>query len=255
MTGKPSADRTVVEVHTDPDGRRARCRTVGGALAARILETDGKGARVALVATRALLLAGDHVEIDFVVGPGAWLEVSEITGTVAYDADGAKSSWSLSARIAAQGSLLWDAPPFVVATGADVTRTTVVDLAPGSCAGWREAVVMGRTGETGGRIRTTTLVTTGAVPILIDEVVLGDADVDLVTLGSARVVDTATVVGFRPPWVTEDGRSTRLELSAPGATARHLVTRAHESALDETWPVWVASVRANRGARAGEGLP
>lgn len=246
MTGQPSADRTVVEVHTDPDGRRARCRTTGGALAARVLETDGQGARVALVATRALLLADDHVEVDLVVGPGAWLEVTEITGTVAYDAGGAASSWALSARVAAYGSLLWDAPPFVVATGANVTRSTTVELADGACAGWREAVVIGRTGEPGGRIRTTTRVTVGAIPALVDELVLGDQDIDLATRGGARVVDTVTVVGFRPPSGGEDHGATRLDLAAPGAAARHLTCRAHESAIDETWPVWAAAVRRTR---------
>ena len=56
---------------------------------AQVTET---GARVGLVATTALLLGGDHVEIDIDVGPGAWLEVVEIAGTVAYDADGVASS-------------------------------------------------------------------------------------------------------------------------------------------------------------------
>jgi urease accessory protein len=246
------SSRTVVEVHADPRGARASCRTVTGALSARVLGTDSRGAHVALVANRALLLAGDHVEVELVVGPGAWLTVTEITGTVAYDAGGVASSWSVSARVGAGASLLWDAPPFVVATGADVARSTVVELAAGAVAGWREAVVLGRTGEAGGRVRTTTRVTLGDVPVLVDEVVLGAPDADLVTRGTARVVDTTTLVGLRAAPVdgpAEDG-PTMLQLAGPGTVARQLTDHVHESALDHLWPAWQEQVRRAHAAAA-----
>lgn len=249
--------RTVVEVHADPGGVRASCRTVPGLLSPRVLTMDDRGAHVALVATRALLLAGDHVEIELVVGPGAWLTVTEVTGTVAYDAGGAASSWTVSARVGPGAALLWEAPPFVVATGARVERATTVDLAPGAVAGWREAVVIGRTDEIGGVIRSVTRVAQEGAPLLVDDVVLGDPGTDLVTRGPHRVMDTATVVGFRPTSlpdaVTPDG-VTVLDLAGPGAIARTLTTRAHESAVDTRWLPWRDELRDVHRRRArGDG--
>lgn len=253
--------RTVVEVHADPRGVRATCRTATGALAARVLGSDHRGAHVALVATRALLLAGDHVEIDVVVGPGAWLEIEEVTGTVAYDASGVPSSWSVRARVGAGGSLVWDAPPFVVATGAHVERWTDVTLAPGAVAAWREALVLGRTGEAGGFVRSTTRVAQedaqgdvpAYVPLLVDEVVLGDPRSDLVARGGARVLDTLTVVGRRPEDpgvpVPADG-AVVLELAGPGTVARALGPHTHDPVLDRRWAAWRAEIAAARVAPA-----
>lgn len=256
MTGRPGAGaRTVVEVHADPRGVRATCRTSTGALAARVLASDHRGAHVALVANRALLLAGDHVEIEVVVGPGAWLEIEEVTGTVAYDASGVPSSWSIGAQVGAGGSLVWDAPPFVVATGAHVERRTDVALGAGAVAAWREALVLGRTGEVGGFVRSTTRVAQEAVPVLVDDVVLGDPRSDLVTRGGARVLDTLTVVGLRPqPRSAPEPATgaTVLELAGPGLVARELTTHTHDPVLAGWWSAWrreiswVCSARAPR---------
>jgi urease accessory protein len=252
VTGLPGdGARTRVEVHADPRGVRAVVRTATGALAARVLASDHRGAHVALVANRALLLAGDHVEIDVVVGPGAWLEIEEVTGTVAYDASGVPSSWSIDARVDAGGSLVWNAPPFVVATGAHVERRTDVALGAGAVAAWRESLVLGRTGEVGGFVRSATRVTQEGVPVLVDDVVLGDPRSDLVTRGGTRVLDTATVVGFRPGELLHaeaaDG-VTVLELAGPGVVARDLRAHTHDPALDGRWAAWRGATGAARRA-------
>jgi urease accessory protein len=253
VTGRPGGGaRTRVEVHVDPRGARAVIRAATGALAARVLASDHRGAHVALVANRALLLAGDHVGIDVVVGPGAWLEVEEVTGTVAYDASGVASSWSIDAQVDAGGSLVWDAPPFVVATGAHVERRTDVTLGTGAVAAWREALVLGRTGEVGGFVRSATRVTQEGVPVLVDDVVLGDPRSDLVTRGGARVLDTVTVVGVRPgePLCAEaaDG-VTVLELAGLGAVARDLRAQTHDPELEGRWAAWRSEADAARRAR------
>jgi urease accessory protein len=72
---------------------RARLTLTGGALAPRVIRVDESGARIGLVATEALLLGGDHIDIEIDVGPGAWLELVETAGTVAYDAGHVQSSW------------------------------------------------------------------------------------------------------------------------------------------------------------------
>ncbi|MCK8675522.1 hypothetical protein M1M07_31020, partial [Rhodococcus sp. HM1] len=53
---------TTVAVHRAHG--RARCRLVPGAFGPRVLGGDANGARVALVATGALLLGGDNVVIE-----------------------------------------------------------------------------------------------------------------------------------------------------------------------------------------------
>jgi len=77
---------TRIGVHA-ADGR-ARLTLTQGPISPRILRVTDNGARIGLVATQALLLGGDHVQLDIEVGPGAWLELVETAGTVAYDADG-----------------------------------------------------------------------------------------------------------------------------------------------------------------------
>ena len=67
---------------------RARLTLTGGPIGPRVLRVAENGARIGLVATTALLLGGDHIDIEIDVGPGAWLELVETAGTVAYDADG-----------------------------------------------------------------------------------------------------------------------------------------------------------------------
>ncbi|WP_282947213.1 urease accessory protein UreD [Cellulomonas endometrii] len=161
------------------------------------------------------------------------------------------SSWSIDARVGAGGSLAWDAPPFVVATGAHVERRTDVTLGAGAVAAWREALVLGRTGEVGGFVRSTTRVTQAGVPVLVDDVVLGDPRSDLATRGGARVLDTVTVLGLLPggPLDAEvAGGATVLELAGPGAVARDLRAHTHDPTLDERWAAWRSEADAARRA-------
>ena len=51
-------------IGVEPGRGRPRLTLVGGALAPRVLSSDATGARVALVATTALLLGGDRVEVE-----------------------------------------------------------------------------------------------------------------------------------------------------------------------------------------------
>ena len=50
--------------------------------------------------TRALLLAGDAVEVQCHVADGLTLHLQETSGTVAYDMRGGSASWSFAARSA-----------------------------------------------------------------------------------------------------------------------------------------------------------
>ncbi|MFF2269724.1 urease accessory protein UreD [Cellulosimicrobium cellulans] len=231
----------VTRVGAYQDAGRVRCDLRPGALSPRVLSTGPGAARVALVATRALLLGGDRVRVEVHVGEGVELELVEVSGTVAYAGRGRSASWDADARVDAGGLLVWDALPFVVADGADVERTTHVALADrgargqGGVALLRETLVLGRTGEVGGRLRSRTRVelstspgtrvprgaaTTGesAAPdgsvttwqsgpaqreegreLFVEDLDLGEDRALPGILGAARVVDSVLCLGARPP--------------------------------------------------------
>ena len=81
------------------------------------------GARVAVLAEGALLVAGDDVSVGMRVGPGVRLDVVEPAGTVAFDMRGGSARWGVDCRGRRRGRAGLAAPkPFVVATGAVVDR-------------------------------------------------------------------------------------------------------------------------------------
>jgi len=231
----------VTRVGAYREAGRVRCDLRPGALSPRVLSAGRGTARVALVATRALLLGGDHVRVEVHVGEGVELELVEVSGTVAYAGRGRSASWDVDVRVDARGLLVWDARPFVVADGADVARSTGVTLAAGDAHGaggaalLRETLVLGRSGEAGGRLRSRTRVdvsapgatrTSGGVggtgelaapegsgppwqndpagpehvrELFVEDLDLGDDRALPGILGDARVVDSVLCLGTRPP--------------------------------------------------------
>lgn len=236
LTGEPPpcVARIVVTRATG----RSRCTLGTGHLSARLIDQDAHGARVALVATGALLLGGDHVRVDIHVGPDAWLDVVETAGTVAYDAAGVRSSWHVSADVGVRGVLTWAGLPFVVADGADVDRRTDITLGAGARACVRDTLVLGRAGEQGGALRSRTHITIEDVPLLVEELDLGPAGRSAGILGDYRVLDSVTIAGHRPSDEHQDGQTLQLDLAGPGAIARYLGHVAHASCLDQVWNRW-----------------
>ncbi|MBD5786650.1 urease accessory protein UreD [Cellulosimicrobium terreum] len=268
-----TADTTRVEVHASAG--RVRLDLCPGALSPRVLSTGPGVARVALVATRALLLGGDDVRVEVVVGDGVELELVEVSGTVAYNGRGRPASWEVDVRVDDDGLLVWDALPFVVAEGADVERRTDVRLGAGAVALLRETLVLGRTGEDGGRLRSRTRADLSAPgrpggrdtadrsrELFVEDLDLG-ADRGLPgILGDARVVDSALLLGARPPAVRTGPAASgvrgtdehlapepsplRLDLDGPGAVARHLGASTHDAGLDAVVAAWAAHARSAR---------
>lgn len=227
---------TSTRIELDPDG----CRLRRGALAPRRLQPRGTTVRIGLVATEALLLAGDAVRIDVVVRVRR-LELVEIGGTVAYDMrDGrtaTDASWEIDVHLADGADLVWHGEPFVVATGADVRRSTTVRLSGGSTATLRERLVLGRTGESGGRLRSRTRASAEGEPLLVEDLDLAPGGVGeepggpaaragYAVLGPHRVLDSVTSLGRRLP----DGDGV-LQLAGEGSVARWLGDAPHLSPL------------------------
>lgn len=150
--------------------------------------TLGPG-RLALVPEQAVLLAGDAVAVSVRVGAGATLEIVEPGGTVAYAMRGQAARWDVAIEVEDGGRLVWHGEPFVVAEGADVTRSLSVDLGPCASLSLRETLVLGRSGEGPGHLRTRTDVRRAGVPVLVEE--LDSA----VGLGGHRVLDQLLCVG------------------------------------------------------------
>jgi urease accessory protein len=211
-----------------------------GALGPYALDDDGRTLRVALVATGALLLGGDHVRLRVRVGAGAALELVETSGTVAYDGRGRPARWEVEVVVEDGGVLVWDAQPLVVSTGADVHRSTVVRLGEGAVACLRETVVLGRSGEHGGRLRSTLRVDGPGGPMLAEELRLNGARPEPGVLGPHRVVDAVVLAGRRPGATpaTAGPAATVLHLEEPGAVARRLGAELHRVALADVAAAW-----------------
>ncbi|MFD7619561.1 urease accessory protein UreD [Streptomyces sp. NPDC059802] len=241
MTGE-SAEPTVVTVELDGSGRHiARELRPGAFLAPRPLLPSPDRLRIALVGTRAGLLAGDDLQLDISVGPGARLELVEPSGLVAYDHRGGTSRWRARVDIAEGAELHWDARPFVISTGARVERSMEVALAAGARMLWRDTLVLGRSGERGGGVRALTRAMYDGCELLVEDLDLMDPEVRELPgiLGPNRIIGSVTALGADP-----GGRPHpyRMALAGPGAQVRLLdtVAPAIEADLAAVWEDWRA---------------
>lgn len=207
------------------------------ALAPRVLPAIDGRARIALVAARALLLAGDAVDLEVVIGGGVSAEIVETSGTVAYDPRGGRAWWNVRVAVHESGHLIWRGLPFVVSAGADVARSSTIEVAAGATARVRETLVFGRTGETGGSLRSRTHVE------LADDVLLAET-LDLTpaarqrpgVLAGFRCLDTLLTAGDRlmPGDVPGVAEHQLLQLDGSGTLVRFVGQNQHESPL-EAW--------------------
>ncbi len=219
------------------DGRHvARLRQ--GLLRPQVVASSADRCRVGLLATGALLLGGDVVELEVSVGAGARLDLFDVAGTVAYHGRGAPSAWHVRVELAAGAGLTYAGEPFVVGDGADVTRTLAIDLGPGAAAAVRDTVVLGRSGQRGGRLRSLTSVRQEGRPVLLEDQRL---DPDLLRdapgmLSAHRVLDTVTWLGPARPQPARPqplGATTYALVDGAGTLTRWLGTSLAESPLHQ----------------------
>lgn len=206
----------------------------------RLPDVDGR-VRVALVATEMLLLGGDEVNIAVEVGDGCCLEIVETAGTVAHDMRGRSATWRVDLRLGAGSVLLWAGLPFVVADGADVLRVTHMSLDRGAVAVLREMLLLGRTGEQGGRLETSMQATRCGHPVLVESFVLSPRERDKAALfGGFRCIDSVTTLGAR---LTGTGV---MQLDAEGSVLRWLARDTHASPLAKRFQSAASSVTNGR---------
>lgn len=233
----------MTSISIEADAGRARLDLQAGVIVPRVIERGANYARVALVAGGALLLGGDHVRIQITVGEGCLLDIEDIGGTVAYNADDTLSSWSVDIHVASAGALVWHGLPLIVSDGADVLRSLRISLAGDASACIRETVVLGRAGETGGRVRQRTDIESDGVPVFVEEVTAqGGVDVPGV-IGPNRVLDSVMIAGARG---SDDGHDSRvLQFERPGSLARYLGMMTHSSPLEKVWKGWRDGIMSN----------
>ncbi len=178
------------------DGRH-RARIVSGLLRPQLVRAEEDHCRIGLLATTALLLGGDEVDLVVTVGPRATLDLFDVAGTVAYHGRGRPAAWRVAFTLAEAAVLHYAGEPFVVADGADVARTMLVDQAGTATAQIRDTLVLGRTGEAGGRLHSHTAVRVDGHEVWREDQLLDVADgrCSPGLLGDCRVLDTLIVLG------------------------------------------------------------
>lgn len=199
----PERSAPTARIHAEHDGGRSLLTTLRSATpwAPRPLRstTDGT-ARVALVQTAATLVSGDDARIAIVVGEGAALDVVETGATIAHHVrDGPPARLAVTIELGAGARLRWLGRPLVLAHGCAVARVTRVTLAAGARALLRETVVLGRSGERPGALRSDFRATHDGRPLLHER--LDTADLvalrSPVVAGDASLLDSVLLLGAR----------------------------------------------------------
>jgi urease accessory protein len=222
---------TVVDM--SPRGEDVSCALAGELIVPRLVRRHGRSAEVALVAGRAMLLPGDDVRIRIAVGAGCALTLVDIGGLVVYGRPGEAgdaSQWHARVDLQPGAHLTWEGLPTVITDAGSLTRSLTITLAAGSSAVLRETLVLGRTGERGGRLTADMDVSDAIGPLVRETLeVRGDSPVPGI-LGPNRVMDSVIAVGDQAS-VADVAGATRLELERGGTVVRYLGDAAHESPL------------------------
>ncbi|WP_424185831.1 urease accessory protein UreD [Actinokineospora sp. G85] len=188
----------MTRISVAPGPGRCYLRTQDGRLSVRVLNRDPHGARVGLIANGALLLSGDRVHVEVDVANGAWLDVVEATGTVAYRGE-QPSSWTVDATVGDGAALSWGSLPFVVSDNATTHRGTRIRLHGTGRALLQEKIVLGRAGQLGGNLTTSLDAVDDAGPLQVEHLDLSPpARVLPGILGRLRALDTVTALGWAP---------------------------------------------------------
>lgn len=228
---------TRIAVSSAGDGP-VRVTTTPGLLQARTVSRGPDRAHVALVAGGAMLVGGDRLSVEIEVGEGCVLDLEDVGGTLAYPGEGRRSAFDVTIRLSARARLVWRSHPFVVADGAAVDRIVAITLGDGAVLCLRETLVLGRTGERGGALRSRLHARTAdGDPLLLEDLDLDRARPVVGVLGPHRVLDSVLMLGARPRTAPADG-TVVLDLEEPGGLARTLAQDAHSTGLDALMEDW-----------------
>lgn len=228
---------------------------------------------VHMVGSASTPLAGDDVELDVRVGPGADLVLTGVAAAVALPGTDRPSSLTLRFTLAESASVQYLPEPTVVTARAHHHTLLHARLHPTARLRAREVLVAGRVGEASGRYRGTVRIEESAgrpsrsprpsgraVPLLHQTQELGDA----VLQGSAAHLGGRRVLGTEVLLWGEDGEAaagswwslTPLAVRGSLATAVGPDAVTTQRALAEAvaaHPGWTAGALHESAVRAGTG--
>ena len=218
-------------IRVEPGRDRPRVLLTGGLLSPQRVADGPEGPRIGLVATTALLLGGDEVDLTVELGPDARLDLFDVAGTVAYHGRGRPAAWRTRISLADGARLAYAGQPFVVSDGADVSRTLGLDLARSAQLRLRDTLVLGRAGQVGGRVRSRTELRVGGIEAWREDTDLDPAGIrhHPGMLAGCRVVDTVLTVGV--PVVATPPAVAYALLGGVGTVTRYLGTELADSPL------------------------
>ena len=164
--------------------------------------------RLHVVAVGGGPLGGDRLRLHVELGPGERLAVHSAAATVVQPGRdrAAVASFEVEAHLAPGSALDWRPEPTVICDGAVWEPSVRLELADGARARVVEQLVLGRSGQDGGRCASTLRATLADVPLLASTTILDGADAALTGIGGtggARSVGSLLVVGD----VCDDDRS------------------------------------------------
>src|SRR5699024_7115352 len=150
---------------------RARIRTLdrGYFLTARPLQTSGSRIRIALIGVHMSLLGGDVIDLRIRADDGVTVELIEPVGLVAYNAEGRRADWRLSASLGTGAALIWHGCQFIAAQGSNAHRRVDLELDEQARALFMETLVLGRSGETDVQLRSRNHVTQTGSELLVED--------------------------------------------------------------------------------------
>jgi urease accessory protein len=144
-------------------------------------------------------LGGDRLRLTGTVGTACALRVDSAGATVVQPGlAGEPADWTVRLDLAAGACLRWAPQPTVVCGGADFRTSLHATLDPDSALLVREVLVLGRSGETGGRYTGGLSVVIGDQPLISHENLVDGADPELsgpAGSGGHRVHGTVLAAG------------------------------------------------------------
>ena len=218
----------------------------GERLAPRVLSVGPGAVHACVLPTQAGPLAGDQDRLRIVVGAGATLVVRPVAATVALPG-AERTRLDLEVDVGRDGRLVLEDAPLIVAAGADVERSATIRLAAGAVAALRDVVVLGRSGEPGGRLVGTLRIVDEDGLVLHDAVRLDPAtagrDAHVAIAPGHRVAGTLCLLGI------ETVNDAPLCLARGGALHRCTAPDLAEldAELASPWEAWMQTVVSTPG--------
>ncbi|MGW0737777.1 urease accessory protein UreD [Streptomyces sp. NPDC002851] len=169
--------RATARIAARADGRGGTALPVlegEGPFAVRRTRAAAGEARVTLVGAMSAPLGGDRLAVEATAEAGARLHIGSAAATIALPGQtGEPAQYDVRLNVAEDAELHWLPEQLISAAGSDLRVSTRVDLDPGARLVLREELVLGRTGEPPGALRSRITVRRAGRPLLDQELACG----------------------------------------------------------------------------------